>query len=191
MAHTRRIMAEVEGATEPSQGELLQDTAAELLSVLPRMIRVIKQSARHSEDVGPLRDLGDSQVMVLFTLMHMGRQLTSELARRYHVANPTMTRIVDELVKKGLVERQPDTKDRRRIFLALTAEGQELAAIAHEHGRKALVEYLRPLSGEELADVSRAFGHLRRLLPDALRDPAHCPLPRIEQAHIEGERGLN
>src|SRR4028119_2454100 len=111
MAYTRRIMTEVEGATGPSQGELLQDTAAELLSVLPRMIRVIKQSARQSQDGGPLRDLGESQVMVLFTLMHMGRQLTSELARRYHVANPTMTRIVDELVKKGLVERQPDTKD--------------------------------------------------------------------------------
>ncbi len=184
-------MAEVEGATGPSQDGLLEDAATTLLSVLPRMMRVVKQSARHSDDIGALRDLGDSQVVVLFTLMHMGRQLTSELARRFHVANPTMTRIVDELVKKGLVERQPDVEDRRRIFLELTEHGREVASVAHEHGRKALVEYLRPLSDTELADVSRAFGHLRRLLPDAWRDPANCPAPRIEQAHIEGERNLN
>ncbi|MEA2576320.1 MAG: hypothetical protein QOH93_3618 [Chloroflexia bacterium] len=182
---------EAERAMEPAHGGLLQDTATELLSVLPRMMKVVKQSARHTEEIGVLRDLGDSQVMTLFTLMHTGRQLTSELARRYHVTNPTMTRIVDELVKKGLVERQPDTKDRRCIFLELTEDGRELASVAQEHGQKALVEYLRPLSREELADVSRAFGHLRRLLPDAWRDPASCPIPRIEQAHLEGERGLN
>ncbi len=191
MAHTVRIMEEVEGLREPGHEGRLQEAATELLSVLPRMVRVIKQSARLGEPVGPLRELGESQVMVLFTLMRMGRQLTSELARRYHVTNPTMTRIVDELVKKGLVERQPDTKDRRCIFLELTGAGRELAAAAHEHGRKALVEYLQPLSGEELADVLRAFGHLRRLLPDALREGANCPVPRIEQAYVEGERGLN
>lgn len=191
MARTIRIMEEVAGLPESEQGGLLQEAATELLSVLPRMARVIKQSARSGEQVGPLRELGESQVMVLFTLMRMGRQLTSELARRYHVTNPTMTRIVDELVKKGLVERQHDTKDRRCIFLELTEAGRELAAVAHEHGRKALVEYLQPLSQEELADVLRAFGHLRRLLPDALRDPASCAAPRIEQAHIEGELGLN
>lgn len=191
MVHTRRIMEEVKGAVEPGHGGMLQDVATELLSVLPRMIRVIKHSAKHSEQVGPLRELGESQVMVLFTLMHMGRQLTSELSRRYNVTNPTMTRIVDELVKKGLVERQPDTRDRRCIFLDLTESGRELAAVAHEHGRKALVEYLRPLSPEELTDVSRAFSHLRRLLPDAFRDQSHCAVPRIEQAHVEGERNLN
>lgn len=194
MAHTRRILGEVvevEEAREPAHGSLLQDTATELLSVLPRMMRVVKQSARHTADISVLRDLGDSQVVVLFTLMHKGRQLTSELARRFHVTNPTMTRIVDELVKKRLVERQPDTQDRRRIFLELTEAGRELASVAHEHGRKALVEYLRPLSNEELAEVSRAFGHLSRLLPDSWRDSAGCPVPRIEQADYEGERGLN
>ena len=194
MAHTRRIVEEVEQAAEPGHGGLLEDAATVLLSVLPRMIRVIKHSARYgeqSEQAGPLRELGDSQVMVLFTLRHQGTQLTSELARRYNVTNPTMTRIVDELVKKGLVERQPDTKDRRCIFLELTKAGREVAAVAQEHGRKALVEYLQPLSNEELADISRAFEHLRRLLPEALRDPASCPVPRIEQAHVEGGRGLN
>lgn len=180
MARTVRIMEETVRAPEPGHKGLLQDAAAELLSVLPRMMRVIKHSARSSEQVGQLKDLGESQVMVLFTLMHTGTQLTSELARRYNVTNPTMTRIVDELVKKGLVERQPDTKDRRCIFLALTHSGRELAVVAQEHGRKALVEYLQPLSNDELADVSRAFGHLRRLLPDAMRDQAYCPIPRIE-----------
>ena len=194
MAHARRIMEEAERAPEPGHGGLLEGAATELLSVLPRMIRVIKHSAKYGEQgeqVGPLRELGDSQVMVLFTLRHQGTQLTSELARRYNVTNPTMTRIVDELVKKGLVVRQPDTKDRRCIFLELTDEGRELAALAQEHGRKALVEYLQPLSNEELADISRAFGHLRRLLPEAWRDGANCPVRRIEQAHVEGERGLN
>jgi DNA-binding MarR family transcriptional regulator len=37
-----------------------------------------------------------------------------------------MTRMVDRLVAKGLLERTPDTEDRRAIALRLTPPGREL-----------------------------------------------------------------
>ncbi len=51
---------------------------------------------------------------------------TSKLARKLSNASPTVTRIIDGLVERELVERQPDPHDRRRSRLVLATAGGEL-----------------------------------------------------------------
>ena len=48
----------------------------------------------------------------------------NELAERSFKHAPTVTRIVDTLTEKGLLERQPDPNDRRRYNIRLTSTGQ-------------------------------------------------------------------
>ena len=47
--------------------------------------------------------------------------LTTGLARRLRVAVPTMTRMLDGLAERGLIERQPDPTSRRPIVDTTTA----------------------------------------------------------------------
>lgn len=49
-----------------------------------------------------------------------------ELAGHLHCDNSNVTGIVDRLEKRGLVERQPDERDRRVKLLVLTEEGQRM-----------------------------------------------------------------
>jgi len=164
MTHMANIFSETnKHAGNGNHAAALEQAALHMLETLPRMFKTVKQRLR-STDPG-CRELGDSQMWTLRMLAE-GKQVTSELAHHFNVTTPTMTRIVDGLVNKGLVERRHDPKDRRRIYLEVTAKGTESAKKAHEQFRATLANYLSPLSIEQLADIRRAFGHLQSLLPE-------------------------
>jgi DNA-binding MarR family transcriptional regulator len=47
----------------------------------------------------------------------------TELARRAKVENQTMSRTIERLERRGLVQREADPADRRRMIVTRTAEG--------------------------------------------------------------------
>ncbi|MCG0239146.1 MAG: MarR family transcriptional regulator [Firmicutes bacterium] len=69
----------------------------------------------------------------------------SDLARRTGLAKSHVSRTIDELVRRGYVEKRPDPRDQRRVRLTLT-EG------AHGHFR-ALREAVRRRLAEVVATV--------------------------------------
>ena len=52
----------------------------------------------------------------------------NQLANEMHLTSGRITRIIDGLVKKGLVQRNIDDHDRRYFHLALTPEGNKLTS---------------------------------------------------------------
>ena len=62
----------------------------------------------------------------LVTLEHLSREEIgpAEIARRLEVSTAAATGIVDRLVARGHVERQPHAQDRRRTQLVLTESGR-------------------------------------------------------------------
>jgi DNA-binding MarR family transcriptional regulator len=51
---------------------------------------------------------------------------TGEVTARMHISTATMTSILDTLERKGLVRREHDLADRRRVLVDITPESQEL-----------------------------------------------------------------
>lgn len=64
-----------------------------------------------------------AQFRLLGLLMKEGPLSMSALGTRLFISKPYMTRLVDELIKDGMVEREPDQKDRRMIIISITAKG--------------------------------------------------------------------
>ena len=64
-----------------------------------------------------------AQYRLLGMLMKKGSLSMSALGTRLYISKPYMTSLVDALIKDGLVERQPDVKDRRVINITITAKG--------------------------------------------------------------------
>lgn len=75
----------------------------------------------------------------------------SELADRLSVRPPTITRLVDGLVDRGLVERRPDDTDGRRSVHVLTRKG--IATL--ERADSAIAAVFDDI-GTELTDDERA-----------------------------------
>jgi DNA-binding MarR family transcriptional regulator len=119
----------------------------------------------------PLWDLPLPQMRALHTLRRHGALTMREVAAHLGVAMSTVTQLADRLEDRGLVERQPDTTDRRVVRLALT-----------EHGRAALDE----LHGQRDAQIAAAMD---RLAPEE-RQAVLTGLQMLERAAREGAPSL-
>ena len=92
------------------------------------------------------RDVSPEEWAVLNLLWRKDRQPSGKMADRTVRDATTMTRLVDGMVKKGMVMRRPDAGDRRRLLICLTEKGRGLQPI--------LVELARPLIEQSMAGIS-------------------------------------
>ncbi len=108
----------------PPARDLADDLVAALEQTIPRYIRSIRQAVEQAEgeDRLTLQQLRCLQMLAAAS----GTALTTGLARRLQVAVPTMTRMLDGLAERGLIERQPDPTSRRQIRIVLTGDGRVL-----------------------------------------------------------------
>ncbi|GAA2308927.1 hypothetical protein GCM10009853_077980 [Glycomyces scopariae] len=80
---------------------------------------------------------------VLYTLSkHEGPMRPFELGRGVLLSQPALSRLVERLVERGLVERSPDPEDGRGRRLGLTSAGREAQ---------------RAVGGRHAVDVARAL----------------------------------
>ncbi|SRR5690606_32311172 len=77
---------------------------------------------------------------------------------------PTTSKVINELVNRGLVVRRPAPDDRRRVVLKGTRAGRRLLEEAVEPANAAVAEVLAPLDEADRAVVLRAMELLRPLL---------------------------
>ena len=76
----------------------------------------------HLKDYG----LTPSQFGVLEALYHLGPLHQHELASKILKSSGNLTLVIDNLVKRGLVERERDETDRRCVTVFLTETGNQL-----------------------------------------------------------------
>jgi len=103
-------------------------------------------------------DLTVAQLRVLLVLKTHGPNRMSRIASVLEVALPTATGIVDNLVKKGLVEREADSQDRRLVICKLSTEGKNLINRLWLSGQFQMENLLDGLTVEDLrkaANVAR------------------------------------
>jgi DNA-binding MarR family transcriptional regulator len=106
------------------------------------------------------------RLSVLSVLVFAGPKRMGELARIEQVEPPTMSRLVDGLVRDGLAVREPDPDDARAVQVSATPTG----ARTLKRGRARRVETLRAslavLSPTELAALGDGVEVLERILRD-------------------------
>ncbi|MDM1296663.1 MarR family transcriptional regulator [Sphingobacterium sp. N143] len=91
--------------------------------ILDQTARKVKQFAQSSFAEKGF-DITVDQWTVLKALYETAQLSQKELAKRCGKDQPTLTRIVDILLKKNLAERITDVADRRSLYLHLTQEGK-------------------------------------------------------------------
>jgi DNA-binding MarR family transcriptional regulator len=106
------------------------------------------------------------RLSALSVLVFAGPKRIGDLARIEQVEPPTMTRLVDGLVRDGLAVREADPDDARAVRVRATPTG----ARTLKRGRARRVETLRTslagLSPTELAALGDGLEVLERILRD-------------------------
>ena len=112
-------------------------------------------------------DVTSSQFKVLIIVAQLKSDTPAELCRHLSLDSGSMTRMLDRLEQKQLLERTRSATDRRQVQLALTAAGKAIADRLPQIGADAMNELLKVLDAEEVAHLERI---LSKLLIDA-NDP--------------------
>jgi DNA-binding MarR family transcriptional regulator len=110
----------------------------------------------------------------LSTLDRTGPRRITELALVEGVAQPSMTSLIANLERDGLVERRSDPHDRRVALAAITNKGGAYLKSRRQLGTESVERLLDKLSGAESAALTGAVAGLvhLRLLDEEERDPA-------------------
>ncbi len=126
--------------------------------------------ARAREKVmSPIRDMlsetgiTEQQWRVLRVLSECGALDASKLADRACLLLPSLTRIVQTMLDKGLVTRTPDKDDRRRQLIDITPDGQMIIKNNQAQASDISARFIAVLGEqryEELLDSLQALDEL-------------------------------
>lgn len=83
--------------------------------------------------------------------------IPSRLAKGLGYTRPRMTRILDSLAAKGFVEREADTKDRRRVIVRITDSGRDHTESKRSHGVGELARNLSELGEHDVSELVRVL----------------------------------
>lgn len=112
------------------------------------LLRTADLLSRRAERVLKLADVSPTQYNVLRILRGAPEGLTcSEIGKRMISRDPDITRLLDRLEKRGLINRCRQTKDRRQVMTRISPKGLRL---------------LRDLDGPVNDVHRRQLGHMGR-----------------------------
>jgi len=141
----------------------IEELAVRLMEGIPRLMGFIRSKMRQHRR----SDLSLAQFRTLLFFRRHPRSSLSALAAHHGLSQATASRMVDNLVRRGLIVRESGLEDRRQIELYLSRQGRKLLTSAEKATLKNLKEHLTDLSPEEIQKIDEGF----ELLLEALVFP--------------------
>jgi MarR family transcriptional regulator, organic hydroperoxide resistance regulator len=126
--------------------------------------RIVKALENYSRSVERNFGLTGPQLWALWELGHTGPQTLKALAARMHLDPSTMVGVVDRLESKGMMVRNQDPTDRRRLSLTLTAKAEALLHSAPHPAQGHLLAGLQRLDRSRVALLNEALHTIVRVL---------------------------
>jgi DNA-binding MarR family transcriptional regulator len=155
-------------ATMQTDTQTLSESVEAIWTFSKTIMKMAHQELiQHLEEAGI--DLQPHQFMILHRLK--GRTLTLvEMSREMGLDPSTLAPLIEACVRRGLLQRDRDPRDRRRAPLTLTPAGTELLSVEDRFDEQSLLAQSLTLMGEE---KSQQFVNLLREFVTSLTTLAH------------------
>jgi DNA-binding MarR family transcriptional regulator len=127
----------------------------------PMLLYLIKQVElavrSHLDDLLKPAGLTALQYTALTVLERHADMSSAQLARNSFVTAQSMADMITALEGRGLIERHRDGADRRRLVVALTADGRELLDRYRDEVAALEAQMLAGLGKEEISSLRRSM----------------------------------
>ncbi|WP_223692267.1 MarR family winged helix-turn-helix transcriptional regulator [Leifsonia poae] len=125
---------------------------------------------RHLRQLPPGGELAFTELLALSRLDQLGPSTASDLARAEHITPQGMGVTVAELERRGLLQRQGDPRDKRRVLLAMTENGMRALADRRDTRTDQITKVLiESFTSDELRALLTAAPLIERLGAGLLR----------------------
>ena len=123
-----------------------------------KRFRIIYGSVRqHFRAVEQRCGVSGSQLWILQEIASHAGIGVSDLAQKLAKHQSTCSQLVEKLVHRGLIVRERDSDDRRRVGLSLTMPGRRLMAKAPGPAEGIFPEVLKSLTHDQLIELNRSL----------------------------------
>ena len=159
------------------KGGCTEDTApAEAPHIIPALaerydIRILKSLRRimravdlHSRHLSIVYKITGPQLVCLMAIVDEGSATPSAIGRKVHLSPSTMVGILDRLEAKGLIRRERDSRDRRRVNVTATDKCREIVASAPSPLQDTLAKALRNLPDLEQTAIALSLERIVELM---------------------------
>lgn len=93
--------------------------------VLVSLRQIIRAIDLHSKEIERKSSLTGPQLLIMKTINDLGSLSAGNIAKEVNLSQATITSIIDRLEGKGLLRRERDTQDKRKVIVSLTEIGQK------------------------------------------------------------------
>lgn len=129
----------------------------------------------HTRLVGALNEgLLDSdfplvQVRILYEIAHSNDIAAADLAQNLSLDRGYLSRMIKTLADRGLLNKTPDPKNRKRIVLSLSSEGKKVFSQLNAASTNEVRQLIAPMSERERSELVGSMQKIRQLLGNQAR----------------------
>ena len=135
---------------------------SEVQNAVWQLVRNFKAAMKAITDDEP--NISPMEVRVVMTIAGQTGCNANYIARLLQCDKAMVTRLLNDLVKKGLVIRTPDPEDRRIFSLTLTPEGGELYQKTREKESQLFAEMLQGVTQKGQAEFIKTVNRMEQNL---------------------------
>lgn len=106
---------------------------------------------------GQLKELSKNQPVVIKIIGMEGEIMPSTLGRYIGMEKSSLTRMVDDLEKKGLVYRKTDPNDRRKVLVSLTEKGKDCYEHLNRITEEMTIEVLKAVDKKDIEKYEKSL----------------------------------
>jgi DNA-binding MarR family transcriptional regulator len=143
----------------PSRKKLAADAWGALLHVHAELVPALDKTVQGQTSL----PLSWYDVLLELATEPEGRLRMSDLAERVVLSRTRVSRLVDELVVRGLISKEEHPEDRRSAYAVITKTGlAEFRAAAPSYLRAIETQFAANLTDEDLVLLARVLSKIRK-----------------------------
>jgi DNA-binding MarR family transcriptional regulator len=125
---------------------------------------VIFEQAFQKKIAGKFKELSKNQPMVIKIIGIEGEMMPSTMGKYTGMEKSSLTRMVDDLEKKGIVYRKTDPEDRRKVLISLTEKGLNCFDYLNKITAEMADEILKFVDEKDVEDYVQSLETIVRIL---------------------------
>lgn len=138
---------------------------------LKAVVNLIRLSEPLILELWRSHELTLAQVQCLRILSHQSEQ-AGDLAKKLSISSTSLTRVLERLESRELVQRTVDRHDRRRIWVRLTDQGRTTVSSLSSWFHTPLFAAIQHMRDKDLAEFTGVLERFSQAVRDAEAEPS-------------------
>ncbi|WP_165313730.1 MarR family winged helix-turn-helix transcriptional regulator [Vibrio ziniensis] len=135
--------------------------------VLVSIRQIVRAIDLHSKQLNKNFGLTSPQLLLMRTIQASPKFTLSQLSHISNMSQATATSILDRLEKRGFIQRERDTKDKRKVHAVITQQGERILQQAPQLLQDDFIEQFQALDQWEQTQILSSLQRVSRMMNSA------------------------